>query len=202
MDHYWETIKLTPKELKKYKKVAGKLSVADEYDTAHPLFIKVFTSEAYSFNFRRCLVLHLSSNMQARLWGFENLESRDLFEMVSKVTYRPIREFTEDEVEALVSNSAFLASAFSKEENTFNMLFISVINRRMQRTRVKVKLLENVINHNLMNIHLAEFVLNSNAAFYGGMTELEQLVIDWARKEYGLEDLPDSWVIKFLSSNT
>lgn len=201
MDHYWETIELTSRELKKYKKVAGKLSVADEYDTAHPLFVEVFTSKAYSSNFRRCLVLHLSSNRQARLWGFENLEGRDLFEMVSKVTYRPTKEFTEDEVDALSSNSAFFASAFSKEENTFNMLFISLINRRMQRTCIKVKLLEHTIKLNLMNLYLAEFVLTSNAAFYSGMTELEQLVIGWARKEYGLEDLPDSWVIRFLSSN-
>lgn len=199
MDHYWESIKLTPKELKKYKKIAGKLSVANENETANPLFIEVFTSDAYSSNFRRCLVLHLSLNRQARLWGFGNLKGRDLFELVSKVAYHPTKEFTEQEVDALISNSDFLASASIKDDSTFNMLFYVIINRKLQRAIVKDRLVENVINLNLMNMCLAEFVITSDIESYGKNEESKRLVIEWARKEYNLEDLPDLWITKLLS---
>lgn len=212
---FWTTIDLSPRESKKYAKIAHRISILDE-NTQDDLALKrVFESNRYTIDFKRKLVFHMAALKQNRMWGYANFTGKDLFELIHCITTRGFYAADEEDVDALLANPSFLLSQGSELE-LLKVFLLRVTGEFWRKPEIKNYAITRIIEENLMNSKIAEMVFNINHAI-SNMPDLysshmqpiaeplkmrlidEAPVIAWARKKYDFDTgIPDSWVANFI----
>lgn len=170
---------------------------------ANKFFVSILESELYSIDFKKKLIRSFPTVQQGRLWAYSNLEGEALYGCVVTFLRDAPLQFDKKDVEYLTSNPAL--TAYSNESHDVVEYLLKKLSNNIfpdDYTHAEY-FLECLIELDLMTLEVAGKILSINA----GIHELnifvqksynEALLIAWARAKYGLDGLPDSWVLKFL----
>ena len=211
---FWATINLSPRESRKYSKVARKISVLDEDTENDPYLKKVFESSRYTIDFKRKLVFHMAALKQNRMWGYANFTGKDLFELIHCITASGSYAATNEDVDLLLANSDFLLFR-DPEVDLLKIFLLRTTGEYWRKPAIKDYAISRIIENNLMTSKIAEMVFSINQAisntpdsYSSHMPIAEPLkmrfideapVIAWARKKYDFDvSIPDSWVVNFI----
>lgn len=203
VDAYRKAIVLTPRETLKYSKIAHKVGAHRPEEKRNPVYSRVLASKRYSFDFKRKLVFHMPKIRQGRFWGLSTFSGHDLYELVDLLLFEPVYEFIEEDMALLASNPALIDSA-GEEFDTFRLFLKDRTYGSRQRQRMRNRLIVQALEDKRMNLKIAEAVIDANYDATSMITSKvkrrldDECIIEWARKTYSLEDVPELWVRKFL----
>jgi len=205
---YWHEINLSEGDNAKFDNFIPLLTMF----LPEQFVANILDSPFHSHNFKRkVLFLFAPRYMEAPIavweypsnWGCRNLQGRDLVEFLMALT-----EVSEQNIASLKSNPNFLSS-IDKEHDAFSFLmemrtcgFPAPSEENLKNAFVR-----DMINDNQMTLNMASnLIANSWGPLQGKYKEIpwvldEQPLIAWARIKYDLrEEVPDSWVHKFIVS--
>ena len=194
-----QTIVLNEEDTKQYEKIRQRLGggpVNSRTIHRNVMLRDFFRSPRYSFDLKRKIVFYLPYLEPSGAWGFENLNSTD--DLYSFIKHQ--FEFTIKEAQLLARNPHFLLSGDSSK-NCLHAFLTQTFESEGREKVIKNEVIRIVIHSEGMSFAVAETIVAANKLLgsgnYGKIIDMAPLIV-WLRKTYGLEALPEAWVLKFI----
>ena len=194
--YYWYAIALDPPESKEFHDTARTLDLITSPAEREVIVNKIISSPQSSLNYKRKIVFRIPMVRSSRGWGCKNFEGEDLIEYIENLFLSHSHFLTYDDLLALAKNPAF-ASSCGGPFDVIDFIFrrSSVVTK--EEISLRNVLINNMVEENTMNENIAETIIKLN---YKRNRYVDSPIIEWARKKHNLENLPDTWVRKFLNT--
>jgi len=199
-----QPIALSHREGRKYKQLHNFVTTI-KHGKDNPELAEALNSEKYSVDFKRKIALSMPDVPSAREWGCRNFTGRELAQFVLLLTSSPMLKgkTSEKDIDDLLSNPAFVSSlGAGNRSDAFTQLLVSSVVNPNFLASVTDYLTGQMIQKEIMTLPVAEAIVFMNDKYsHKGEPSIFpiKLVFAWARQVYDLSDeMPDSWVAKFL----